>query len=108
MKSIYEQVRRRGRGPAEPKANWSLGKGCRVVETSASLTVAGHRCNNFLHPLCAAVNNLCPLVTHLTEHGRFPQSLSQGKPHLRVLGSTEGMKGAQVHPGQGQELALEW
>ena len=73
-----------------------------------ALTVAGHRCNNFLHPLCAAVNNPCPLVTHLVEHGRFPQSLSQGKPHLRVLGSTEGMKGAQVHPGQGQEVALEW
>lgn len=81
MKTIYEQVRSgvrvllskeltgpRIRDTGEAKASpgaWKL---------QQTLAVSGHRCNDFLNPLCAAVSNpKCPLIAHSIEHGRFPQ-----------------------------------
>ena len=58
MKSIYEQVRRRGQGPAEPTASWSPGRGCRggkgvqwVVETSAGAHCCWPQMQQFPKPL---------------------------------------------------------
>lgn len=103
MKSIYEQVRRWGQGPAEP---WVRDAGEAEVSSGSwklqqALTVGSHRCNSFLNPLHAAVNNpACPLVTHFMECGRFPQSLSQGEPCFHVCWSAEGMQGTRYIEGQ--------
>ncbi|XP_028342521.1 keratin, type II cytoskeletal 80 [Physeter macrocephalus] len=95
MKSIYEQVRRWGQGPAEP---WVRDAG------EAKVSSGSWKLQQAL--IIAAVNNpTCPLVTHFMECGRFPQSLSQGEPCLHVCWSAEGMQGTRYI--KGQEVASE-